>query len=705
MRLGINFKKYFFEILDEVAPIKNIRIKNRTEPWINSTILDLIRERDKLLYKSNKNKGDKELRGKFNFMRNQVQREIRKAKTNFFKDKIEENKDNPKNLWKQFKNLGYSSKSKSTSKITLDINNNHSFDPKTNSDHMNNFFLNVASNLVNMLPTASGLFSTISNLFKNYYYNKNVILNSLILEQITESFVNAELSRLNPKKSCGIDGMQARFIKDAASEIKVPITYIINLSILSNTVPNEFKYARIKPVFKKGNRNLPENYRPVSILTVVSKVLEKAIYIQLETYLKNNNILYSHQSGFRKKHSTDTCLINLLDYLRTNVSEGKYVGMVLLDLQKAFDTVDHNILYEKLGHMGVGSLNWFKSYLDNRQQLVNIDGTNSEPGTVTCGVPQGSLLGPLLFLCYINDMPISVKCKLLLYADDSAILVSGTDPNAISNILSKELNSCQNWLTDNKLSLHLGKTETILFGTKRKLALVNNFQVQCNNFPIKSVEKVNYLGLTLENTLSGNSIVTNIIKKSSSRLKFLYRYKDILNENSRKILCSALIQCHFDYCCSSWYSGTSKTLKNKLQIMQNKTIRFILNLGYRSHIGLIEQERVNMLPVDSRVRQLKLNHVINIKNGQCPEYLKENFFKISDTELRQCTRASRLIFFLPRVHNQAVNTFYFSAIKEWNLLPAKLKEATNIDSFRAMLKKYILTELKNKESCPFIYYN
>ena len=141
--------------------------------------------------------------------------------------------------------------------------------------------------------------------------------------------------------------------------------------------------------------------------------------------------------------------------------------------------------------------------------------------------------------------------------------------------------------------------------------------------------------------------MSNIIKKASSRLKFLYRYKDMLNENSRKILCAALIQCHFDYCCSAWYSSTSKALKNKLQIMQNKMIRFILNLGYRSHIGLAEQEKVNMLPVSSRVSQLKLNHVWNINNGQCPEYLKEKFFKISDTELRQCTRASRHNFFLP----------------------------------------------------------
>ena len=672
---------------------------------MNSIILNLIRERDKILYKSNKNKNDKELRSKFNSLRNKVQHEIRKAKNNFFKDKIEENKDNPKNLWKQFKSLGYSSKSSSKFKVILDIDNNLCFNTKENSNHMNNYFLNVASNLVDLLPPAPGIFSIMSNLFKKYYYDKNVIPNSFILRSVTENFVNTELSRLNPKKSYGIDGIQSKFIKDAASEIKIPITYIINLSISSNVVPNEFKYARVKPLFKKGNRNLPENYRPVSILTVVSKVLEKAIFIQFENYLKNNNILYNHQSGFRKRHSTDTCIINLLDYLRTNVSEGNYVGMVLLDLQKAFDTVDHNILCGKLRQMGVGSIEWFKSYLGSRKQLVNIDGINSEPGTVSCGVPQGSLLGPLLFLCYVNDMPISIKCKLLLYADDSAILVSGTDPKIISHILSNELDNANKWLIDNKLSLHLGKTESILFGTKKKLASVNNFHIQCNNTSIKSVKNVSYLGLTLDNTLSGDCIVTNIIKKSSSRLKFLYRYKEILNESSRKFLSSALIQCHFDYCCSSWYSSTSKTLKNKLQVMQNKMIRFILNLDNRSHIGILEQEKVNMLPVASRVKQLKLNHVLNIRNNHCPEYLKENFYRISDTELRQCTRASRLNFFLPRVHNQATNTFYFSAIKDWNSLPAKIKEITNADSFRTMVKRQILSELKNKEKCPFVYYS
>ena len=301
-------------------------------------------------------------------------------------------------------------------------------------------------------------------------------------------------------------------------------------------------------------------------------------------------------------------------------------------------------------------------------------------------------------------MPISVRCKLLLYADDSALLVSGTDPQTIANTLSEELKSCHMWLIDNKLSLHLGKTESILFGTKIMLALVNDFQVYCNDTAINLVKSVTYLGITLDNDISGESVVSNIIKKASSRLKFLYRYKDMLNEKSRKIMCSALIQCHFDYCCSSWYTSLNKNLKNKLQVMQNKMIRFMLNLGYRAHIGTVEYERINMFPVPDRVRQLKLNHVFKINNGVCPEYMKENFSRIGDSELRICTRASRNNFFIPRVNKQGTQTFFFSTIKEWNSLTTKIKESNSEQTFKNILKTHIMNELKNKELNPYIYF-
>ena len=192
-------------------------------------------------------------------------------------------------------------------------------------------------------------------------------------------------------------------------------------------------------------------------------------------------------------------------------------------------------------------------------------------------------------------------------------MVSGLKPKQIEETHSNELKSCRKWLIDNKLSLHLGKTEAILFGTKRRLRKVESFEVMCDGNIIQNVKSVKYLGIQLDEDLAGESIVKEILKKANSRLKFLYRCKDILNFNSRKILCTALIQCHFDYACSSWYSGVNKTLSKKLQIMQNKMVRFMLNLRRRDSVKNKELRKVDVLNVPDRVKQLKINHVFKIK--------------------------------------------------------------------------------------------
>ena len=360
-----------------------------------------------------------------------------------------------------------------------------------------------------------------------------------------------------------------------------------------------------------------------------------------------------------------------MDYIRILKSKGNYVGMVLLDLQKAFDTVDHEILCNKLEAMGINFTKWFKSYLGGRQQIVIANETRSDPGTVSCGVPQGSILGPLLFLCYVNDMPISVKCKLLLYADDSALIVSGSDPQEIADMLSKELESCRKWLMDNKLSLHLGKTESILFGSKRKFKNVESFEVRCGEEIIKHVNSVKYLGVQIDDDLSGTSIVKETIKKANTRLKFLYRHKNMLNFECRKTLCSALIQCHFDYSCSSWYPGINKGLKDKLQVTQNKVIRFILNLDNRAHIGNEELIKAGFLNVTDRVKQLKLGHVFKIKSKTSPYYLSTNFQRLNENENRIVTRATANNFFKPRI---CTNTFAYSDICKWNELLNNIKD-------------------------------
>ena len=327
------------------------------------------------------------------------------------------------------------------------------------------------------MPSASSAFAASSEIFKNFYNSGNPQKTTFSIREVPEDFVFKELTRLNIGKSTGLDGLPARFIRDGAEFLKRPITVIVNKSILTGVVPEDMKSARVRPIFKKNSPLDVNNYRPVSILSIVSKILELAVYCQLNDFLNCKNLLYQFQSGFREKYSTDTCLIHLLDYIKRNTAKGLYTGMVVLDLQKAFDTVDHDILCQKLEEVGIVSVGWFRSYLSDRQQVVTVAGATSSPGIVTCGVPQGSILGPLLFLCYANDMATSIEadCKLILYANDSAIIFVHKDPKVISQKLSKVMESYSEWL----ISLHLGKTECVLFGPQRKLKKVEHFTIFC----------------------------------------------------------------------------------------------------------------------------------------------------------------------------------------------------------------------------------
>ena len=210
-------------------------------------------------------------------------------------------------------------------------------------------------------------------------------------------------------------------------------------------LPDDLKRAKIVPIYKKKAKTEPGNYRSVSVLSIMSNVMERVICEQLNDFIEEHDYLYELQSGFRSSYSSDSCLIHLSDHILKQQDKGQYTGMVILDLQKAFDTVNHKILTSKLRAMGVSqaAVNWFVSYLGGRHrvQAVEISGVFSEFRTVTCGVPQGSILGPPLFLIYVNDMKAAVKCKLLLYADDSALLASSSDVSEIEDVLSRELES------------------------------------------------------------------------------------------------------------------------------------------------------------------------------------------------------------------------------------------------------------------------
>ena len=278
------------------------------------------------------------------------------------------------------------------------------------------------------------------------------------------------LKNLKVSKSTGLDKIPAKVLKIASSIIAPSLTFIFNLSLSSGIFIDDWKNARVCPVYKGNDRRDMGNYRPISILPIISKVFEKEVFQQLYHYLKVNSVLSKFQSGFCPLHSTVSALIQMWDDWSDNMDKGKLTGVVFLDIRKAFDSVDHSILLEKVMFYGVADreLMCFKSYLTARQQQCLINGCLSSQSTLLCGVPQGSILGPLLFLIYINDLPNCLKFTCL-YADDTQIFTSSFDIGALANNINSDLKNLSDWLTVNKLQFHPLKTKLMVVGSTYNL--------------------------------------------------------------------------------------------------------------------------------------------------------------------------------------------------------------------------------------------
>ena len=527
----------------------------------------------------------------------QAQKLIKVKKKQFYKEKLKENIGKPKDLWKTLKSLGLPSKKGSNiSNVCLKKDYKINFDEKTNANTFKEFYCNLAGDLLKKLPPPSSKLGITS--VRSFY---QTMLDQLPFKfkfsNVTEDLVFKLLNDMNPDKAAGTDNLSGKFLKDGASILAKPISKICNLSIKYSIFPTDCQIAKLKPLFEKGSTTDPINYRPISLLPFISKIIEKVIHDQTQEFSDTNKILFKFQSGFRKGYSTDSCLSYLYNKIAAGFESGLHTGMILIDLQKAFDKINHEILIKKMECLGFskGVTLWFKSYLSNRKFKVNLNQIFSEPGNLLCGVPQGSILGPLLFLLYINDMPQSVNCELLLYADDTCLIFQHNDIKEIENQLNKNFILICDWFVDNKLSIHFGedKTKSILFSSKCKNKKASPLNIQYKDIEIKQYSKVTYLGCILDETLSGESMAIHVINKVNSRLRFLYRKNKFLDIPLRRLLCNAMIQPFFDYACNAWYPNLNKKLKKRLQAAQNKCIRFCLKLGDRTSIKTIKFKKIN----------------------------------------------------------------------------------------------------------------
>ena len=331
---------------------------------------------------------------------------------------------------------------------------------------MNNFFCAIGRNLADKVqPAANPLLSG------EYEVNKDKTkfnFKTIEVKDIRDAF-----AKVKTTMSFGNDNISSYFLKLALPYTGNSLAFMFNTSIETSQFPSSWKVARITPIFKDVDKTEKSNYRPISVLPVISKLFEKLVFNQLYQYMKENGLFTSDQSGFLRLHSTLTCLLNMSDDWYNGLDLGKLVGLVFIDLKKAFDTVDHDILCKKLDVYGVQQreLSWFRSYLSNRKQFCRVNGVDSNFGEIEVGVPQGSCLGPLLFLIYINDLPQAVQdSSVTMYADDTSLCYQSHDLTQLNEDINSDPKKLVTWLEGNKLSLNVAKTHSMLISTKQQLS-------------------------------------------------------------------------------------------------------------------------------------------------------------------------------------------------------------------------------------------
>lgn len=658
-------------------------LKSEIAPWVNDNLQSLILFKQKLLKQRRKNRNNLDIQNKLNRISKVIKKACQESMNNYYKDNISKIQHDPKKCWRFLNESLGRNKKQQVSLVNSD--GRLIMDDTTKCNLLNQYFIQAPKSIkqqINSSPLDScNSLRTLNRHNGTFHFQYSTIEEILLI-----------MSELSINKSPGHDNLSPRLFKVCRQEISPHLLRIFNNIISTSEYPTILKISKIVPIPKEINANVEDKYRPIALLSVIDKIFEKLIHQQLDTYLENNKLLYDCQFGFRKGSGTENAVVNVISNICNGLDQGlNGVAGIFYDFSKAFDLVDHEILICKLQYYGImgGAINLIKSYLYNRKQYVELNDCKSFLGVVENGVPQGSVLGPLLFVIYINDiMNLQLYGKLYMYADDISLFYPYKHEAALKPYMERDASLIFEYSRLNKLVINTKKTKLVRF----KPRLTNDagsFSIFVNGQEIFESQSVKYLGLHLQSNLSWNLHIQELRSKISPAVGLLYKFKNKFDQQTKLLLYQALMQSHINYLLIIYGSKNSTDLKS-LQRVQNRALKVIYNLPLLySTLSLYKDVTKTILPIiglyKMRVLMFVFKSLQSIGRNAIHFTRNQNNFNT-----RNCSnlRVARC-----RLETTKQGIQYIGPL-EFNNLPPNLKNTQRISIFKENLKKYLLQNLE-----------